>query len=85
MTYLKRSLNSHYLIDYSLFYRKWLDFSIEAPGEVMILRYEDLIEDLEETIKGIGEKFNLDRASHEIVNPAKVPMSKEFTQERSSY
>lgn len=85
VTYLKKSLNSHYLIDYNLFYRKWLDFSMEAPGEVMIVRYEDLIEDLEDTIKRVGEKFNLERSSHEIVNPAKVPMSKEFTQERSSF
>jgi hypothetical protein len=84
-TYFKRSPNSHYLIDYSLFYRKWLDFSMEAPAEVVILRYEDLIEDLEDSIKVIGEKFNLERSSHAVVNPTKVAMSKEFTQSRSSF
>lgn len=43
--YLKKSLNSHYLIDYNLFYRKWYDFSVEAPDEVLFLKNEDLIED----------------------------------------
>lgn len=84
-TYFKRSLNSHYLIDYNLFYRKWLDFSMEAPDEVLVFKYEDLIEDLEGSLLRIGKKFNLERSTEEIVNPAKVNMNRAFTTARSVY
>lgn len=83
--YFKKSLNSHYLIDYNLFYGKWLDFSIEAPEEVMMLRYEDLIEDMEGSLALIAKKFNLERSSTSLVNPDKVPMSREFSQSRLNY
>ena len=84
-TYFKKSLNSHYLIDYNLFYRKWLDFSMEAPDEVLIIKYEDLIEDLDGSLQRIGKKFNLERSSESIVNPAKVNMNRAFTKARSFY
>jgi len=84
-TYIKSSLNSHYIIDYNLFYRKWLDFSVEAPGEVLMVKYEDLIEDLEASLQRIGEKLKLDRSSEQIVNPAKVFMNKRFTASRANY
>jgi hypothetical protein len=85
ITYFKKSLNSHYIIDYNLFYRKWLDFSNDAPDEVLLLKYEDLIEDLEGSLKGIGEKFNLERSSDKLVNPDKVPMSRLFTEAKSAF
>ena len=84
-TYIKNSLNSHYIIDYNLFYRKWLDFSVEAPGEVLIVKYEDLIGDLEASLQRMGEKLKLDRSSEQIVNPAKVIMNKRFTASRANY
>lgn len=84
-TYFKRSLNSHYLIDYNLFYRKWLDFSMEAPQQVLLLKYEDLIEDLEVSLQKIGEQFHFERSGNSTVNPAKVHMSRVFTEARSSF
>jgi len=84
-TYIKKSLNSHYIIDYNLFYRKWLDFSVEAPGEVLMVKYEDLIGDLESSLNRMGEKLKLDRSSEQSVNPAKVSMNKRFTASRANY
>ena len=83
--YFKGSLNAHYLIDYNLFYRKWLDFSMEAPEEVILLRYEDLIEDLDASLGRICEKFSLQRSSGALENPSKVNMNREFTRARSAY
>jgi len=84
-TYIKNSLNSHYIIDYNLFYRKWLDFSVEAPHEVFIMKYEDLIEDLDASLNRMGEKLRLERTTELIVNPEKVWMSKKFTESRAHY
>jgi len=83
--YVKRSVNSHYIIDYNLYYRKWLDFSMEAPGEVLIVKYEDLIDDLEASIQKIGSTFNLTRSSEQVQAPGKVPMSRKFTSNRAAY
>lgn len=83
--YIKKSLNSHYIIDYNLFYRKWLDFSMEAPAEVLMVRYEDLISDLDVSLQRMGDKFDLDRSSEVSINPAKVSMSKTFTSRRATY
>ena len=83
--YFKRSLNSHFLIDYNLFYGKWLDFSREAPEEVYILRYEDLIHDLEGSLELLGDKFGLQRSTESAVKPAKVPMNRKFTESRAQF
>lgn len=83
--YVKRSVNSHYLIDYNLYYRKWLDFSREAPGEVLIIKYEDLIDDLEASIRKIGSALKLERSSKQAVIPGKVPMSRKFTASRAAF
>jgi hypothetical protein len=85
LIHFKRSLNSHYLVDYNLFYRKWLDFSIEAPDNVVLIRYEDLIEDLNGSLQRIEEKFGLNRFSGSVDNPTKVHMSREFTRARSAF
>ena len=84
-SYFKRSLNSHFLMDYNLFYRKWLDFSMEAPQDVLLLRYEDLIEDLDASLVRIAAKFSLERSSDAIENPSKVHMNREFTRARSAF
>lgn len=84
-TYIKKSLNSHYIIDYNLFYRKWLDFSLEAPDEVLLVKYEDLIGDLDASLQSLGDKLKLDRSSELNINPTKVLMNKRFTVSRSNY
>lgn len=84
-TYFKKSLNSHFIIDYNLYYRKWLDFSMEAPREVVLLKYEDLIEDLEGSLQMIGERFKFERSGDLTVNPSKVRMNRVFTEARSAF
>jgi hypothetical protein len=83
--YVKRSLNSHYIVDYNLFYRKWFEFSLEAPSEVFMVKYEDLIGDLNLSLNRIGDKFNLERSSEVSIQPEKVPMSKKFTSVRVTF
>lgn len=84
-TYFKRSLNTQFLIDYNLFYRKWLDFAMEAPEEVLLFRYEDLIEDLSGSLQRIAQKFDLERSPGPLKNPTLVPLSREFTKARASF
>jgi len=84
-TYIKNSLNSHYIIDYNLFYKKWLDFSVEAPGEVLMVKYEELIGDLNASLQRMGQKLKLDRSSEQSVNPSKVFMNKRFTSSKANY
>ena len=84
-TYFRKALNSHYIIDYNLFYRNWFDFSREAPDKVMLLRYEDFLGDLDGKLQEIAGHYGLERAAGSSVNPDKVPMSKRFTAERASY
>lgn len=83
--FVKRAVNSHYIIDYNLFYRKWFEFSREAPDKVLLIKYEDLIDDLEASLQQIGANLQLERSSDLAVNPGKVPMSKTFTSGRASF
>lgn len=84
-TLSRTSLNSHFIIDYNLFYRRWFDFSREAPGEVMMVKYEDFLGDFTTAIERMQERLNLSRSSESISNPGKVPMSKKFTAGRAAY
>ena len=83
--YFRRSLNSHYIIDYNLFYEKWHAFYREAPAEVLILRNEDLLRDFDGKLREMADSYGLERVLGESVNPEKVHMSKKFTSERASY
>lgn len=83
--FIRNSVNSHYIIDYNLFYRKWFEFSKEAPDEVLLIKYEDFLEDLEASLQKVGEKIKLERFAETVVNPGKVPMSRNFTSDRAAY
>lgn len=83
--YFKKSLNTHFLVDYNLFYRKWLDFSLEAPQEVFILRYEDLMDDLEGSLDILAAKFKLEKSSQNTINLSKVPMNRVFTKAKARF
>ena len=84
-TYFRKSVNSHYILDYNLFYRKWFNFSMEAPGEVWMVKYEDLIEDFDASLQRMGEKLKLERSSEVNINPGKVNMNRKFTAGRAAY
>jgi hypothetical protein len=84
-TYMKKWANQHYMIDYSLFVRKWLDFQAEAPDKVVVLRYEDLLADLEGSLEQIRTKFGLEMKHDSYQNFSKVNMSKKFGEKRRQY
>jgi len=83
--YYKDHVNSHYIADYNLYYKKWVDFSIQVPDEILIIRYEDLIKEFVSTLDKIRDTFNLEKRSEIYVNPEKVPMSRAFSEERRLY
>jgi len=81
----RKSFNSHFMIDYNHFYKKWITFSNEAPDKVKIIKYEEVLSDrqkiMSELCTALGSKF-----LHEtILNPDKVYMSKSFTNKRLRY
>lgn len=82
---VKNGVNSHFMVDYSLFYGKWLGFKDEAPNKVYMLRYEDLLTELEDTLERIRSHFGFEKLHAEYENPSKVPMSKKFTDEKKEY
>jgi len=77
----RRSLNHQYMVDYSLFYKKWLDFS-DQSDRVVIVKYEDLLRELDETLEMIGETFHLERKHDAVRNVNRVQMSRRFTEKR---
>lgn len=81
----RSALNSHFIIDYNLFYKKWLDFSREAPDKVVMLKYEDFLENFDSSIQSFQDRLGLSRTSDLFINPGKVPMSQKFTSDRASY
>ena len=83
--YYRKYVNSHCIIDYNLYYKKWYEFSLEAPDQVLIVRYEDLINEFEATLDKIKETFNLVKAEKQYRNPEKVPMSSRFSDARRKY
>ena len=82
---LKRAFNSHFMVDYNAFYAKWFKFQKEAPKEVIILRYEDTLEDLPRYLKELEQKLNVPKTSADIENPKNVGMSKTFTSDKLNY
>ena len=81
----RKTFNSHFVVDYNLFYRKWLAFKKQAPGEVLIVKYEDALNDLPLFLKNIISHFNLEGIPEDIINPEKVGMSKKFSSKKLQY
>ena len=83
--FYKNYVNSQYIIDYNLYYKKWYDFSIESPKEVIFVKYENLIHDLESALNAINNIIGIKENNSEFINPAKVPMSHRFSKRRERY
>jgi len=81
----RKTFNSHFVIDYNLFYRKWLAFKKQAPAEVLIVKYEDALNDLSLFLKNIAVFFGMDSTPGHIINPKKVGMSKKFSSKKLEY
>ena len=67
------------MIDYSLYFKKWLEFIDEAPDKIQLVKYEDLLTSLDVTLNQLKDKFGFETMSEEYINPTKVGMSRKFT------
>lgn len=84
-TWDKKWLNAHYMIDYNLFYAKWLSFMEESDGKVMIVRYEDVLNDAASILQFLAQSWKLENKKEQIHLPDKVGMSKKFDKKRKSF
>lgn len=81
----RHSENPQFMIDYNLFYQKWLTFIKANPDKTILIRHEDNLQNLEKSLNRIEQKFGLNRKSEKIENPGKVNMSKKFTEQKRTY
>jgi hypothetical protein len=77
----------HYILEYNLFYGKWLEFSRQTK-KILFVRYIDLLQDPDQELNRLGaimhlrKKFLYGLRSNLV---PKVPQSAEFSLERRSY
>lgn len=83
-SYHPKHLNPHFLIDYNLFYGKWLKFSQESE-RVFIYRYEDFLHDRNAALDRLKADLGLERKGSTYRNTDKVSMSKKFTRQRAAF
>jgi hypothetical protein len=81
----RKGFNHHFLIDYNLFCRHWLQFKAEVPDRIYHLRYEDLLADLNGSLTKVSEFFGWKPVDGEIRNPSKVYKSKSFSRARKAF
>mgnify|MGYP000574649895 CR=1 FL=1 len=85
ITYRKKHINGHFVIDWNLFHSKWLSFFNECPEKIELVKYEDLVKDFDGTMKALENKFGLKSIHPEYFNPKSVGMSRKFTKKRNTY
>lgn len=74
-----------FIMEYNEFYKKWLEFSKESD-KILFVRYSDLLNNEEDSIKQIARKLNLSLINGGAKNKIrKVPMSHRFTSKRLKY
>lgn len=83
--HMKKHANNRYMVDYSLFCGKWLEFIKEAPDRILLVRYEDVLADLPGKLEEIRTKFDLTQKQDPYQNVSKVFKSKRFTLKRKKY
>ena len=77
----------HYILEYNLFYAKWLEFSRQT-NRILFVRYIDLLRDPDEELNRLEKRMHLKKKFLYILRSnvvPKVPQSGEFSIERRSY
>ncbi len=77
----------HYIIEYNLFYGKWLEFSKQTK-KILFVRYIDLLRDPDEELNRLGSIMHLKKKFLYMFRSnvvPKVPQSGEFSIDRRSY
>ena len=81
------SVTYHYIMEYNLFYGKWLEFS-QQTEKILFVRYIDLLQDADEELKRLESKMHLKKRFlspllSSVVN--KVSQSGKFSNDKRSY
>ena len=81
--------NHHYLEEYNLFYRKWVNFA-EEDSRIVLIRYLDLLVKPKEILKGLQQKNKLrpkfwTKLFGIKTTTSKVPMSNHFLSKNRNY
>ena len=77
----------HYLLEYNLFYGKWLEFAGQTD-KIIFVRYVDLLKELSNELIRIEALSGIKRLPFFIFRKqkiSKVPLSSEFTEARRNY
>lgn len=80
-------VNHHYVVEYNLFYGKWLEFANQTD-RVLFVRYHDLIKNANEEMSRLELKMRLEKKlflSNFSNSIAKVPQSSRFTKKKIDY
>ena len=80
-------VNHHYIEEYHLFYRKFLDLATES-NRFIFIKYLDLIHNQELELESLANKMNLQkRLKSKLFNPKtkKVAQSKNFSNKKLEY
>lgn len=77
----------HYILEYNLFYGKWLEFA-QQTNKILFVRYIDLLRDPDEELKRMESIMHLKKKFLYLLRSnmvPKVPQSGEFSIDRRSY
>lgn len=77
----------HYILEYNLFYAKWLEFSQQSK-RIIFVRYIDLLRDTDEELTRLESIMHLKKKFLYVLRSnavPKVPQSGEFSIDRRSY
>lgn len=85
LNFNRTSENPQFMIDYNLFYEKWLEFIKANPDQTLLVRHEDTLQNLAYALERISNSMGLKLKSGTIENPDKVHMSKKFTEKKRLY
>jgi len=77
--FLRKEANAHFLLEWNLFMKKWIQFASEAPDRVKIVRHEDLLQRFDQNMAELEAFFHLKPKSEKWHNPQKVGMSDAFS------
>lgn len=81
------TVSHHYILEYNLFYGKWLEFSLQTE-KILFCRYIDLLQDTEKVLSRLELKMNLrKKILYQFMSSRlnKVSQSDQFTNDRRKY
>jgi hypothetical protein len=82
-----QSPTHHYIVEYNLFYRKWIEFSYQT-NKIDFIRYIDLLADPVNVLDQLRISKELKRKTLTLFlpkNPLRVPQSRKFTPQNFRY